>query len=258
MEAAMDRIRHKRSLGQHFLKEEHIAGQVAASLDSAPKVDQIVEVGPGQGVLTKYLVDRPEKLHLVELDQRLIDPLKARFPAIADRIVNEDFLRSDLSGFKGTLAVIGNYPYNISSQILFKVLENRDRILFMSGMFQKEVAARIAGPSGNKDYGVLSVLAQAYFDVAYLFDVPPTAFDPPPQVDSGVISMVRKDGDPPVKYEDLRKVVKAAFSMRRKTLRNCLKSLIEDKALLEQPLFDKRAEQLTVQDFIDLTQTIYS
>ena len=245
----------KKSLAQHFLINKEVAALVANAVKVDVPYKTLLEVGPGRGILTGNLIETEKEFYVVELDNRLIDILKKQFPGVEVR--NEDFLKYDIRSHNGQVAIVGNFPYNISSQIVFKVIENRSQVPIMAGMFQKEVATRIAGSGGKKDYGVLSVLTQAYYDVEYLFDVPATDFDPPPQVTSGVIRLIRKSSEPDIEFEKLRTVVKAAFSTRRKTLRNCLKSLIPDKEEMQDEFFDRRAEQLSVDEFIELTKTIF-
>lgn len=250
----MSRVRAKKHLGQHFLKDERIAEKVAAALSGAG-YDLCVEVGPGMGILTQFLLKRPWETWLVELDRESVSWLQAHHPALSGRLLNEDFLKWDPSKTFGDkpFAVVGNFPYNISSQIVFKVLEERERVPEMAGMFQHEVAERIASGPGSRDYGILSVLTQTYYEVSYLFTVEPEVFDPPPKVKSGVIVMRRKPEAPDVSYIRLKTVVKTAFNQRRKTLRNALKSLNFDPGADLESLMDKRAEQLSPLEFERLT-----
>lgn len=242
----------KKSLGQHFLKDENICRKIVAAVQEQP-VSQLLEVGPGGGALTKYL-SAIEGIHFraVELDAEKVDYLLKEYPQLKDRLIHQSFLDMD-KPFEGKFAVAGNFPYNISTQILFKILEWKDDVTHVVGMFQKEVAQRAAAREGNKVYGVLSVLVQAFFDVEYLFDVHENCFQPPPKVKSGVIRLLPRRNSLVMRSEkDLFLLVKTAFNQRRKTLRNAVKGLF-DPAVLEDALFDKRAEQLTVQQFADLT-----
>jgi 16S rRNA (adenine1518-N6/adenine1519-N6)-dimethyltransferase len=242
----------KKSLGQHFLKDENISRKIIAVLQKHP-VPQLLEVGPGGGALTKYLLQfENTDFKAVELDAEKVEYLSKTYPALQPKIIHQSFLDIE-KPFNGAFAVVGNFPYNISTQILFKVLDWREDIIYMVGMFQKEVAQRIASKEGNKVYGVLSVLVQAFFEVEYLFDVNEQSFNPPPKVKSGVIKLVPRKEKLIMRNEaDLFLLVKTAFNQRRKTLRNAVKSLFES-TILEDELFNKRAEQLTVQQFADLT-----
>lgn len=251
-------VRAKKHLGQHFLTNEQIASDIADSL-TEKGYKNVLEIGPGMGVLTKYLLKKNFKTYVIEIDTESVEYLQAHYLNLVDRIISKDFLKIDLRDYFGEeqVAIIGNFPYNISSQIVFKTIENRDQIPEFSGMFQKEVAERIAAKHGSKTYGILSVLAQAYFDVAYLFTVPPSVFNPPPKVDSGVMRMIRKDNYTlPVDDKLFKTVVKTAFNQRRKTLRNSLKSLNLSDKLREDSIFALRPEQISVQDFISLTAKI--
>ena len=251
-------VRAKKHLGQHFLKDETIAAKIADSL-SFEGYRNVLEIGPGMGVLTKYLLKKDIIVWVVEIDSESIEYLKTHYLHLSDRIINADFLKMDLATyFKGDpLAIIGNFPYNISSQIVFKAIEYRDYIPEFSGMFQKEVAQRITAGPGSKIYGILSVLTQAFFEVEYLFTVPPNVFNPPPRVDSGVIKLVRKKNYTlPVDVPFFFRVVKTAFNQRRKTLRNSLKSFQISDKLKEDVIFAMRPEQLSVDQFIKLTKSI--
>ena len=210
------------------------------------------------GVLTKYLLEKSYTTHVVEIDRDSVEFLKNTYLNLSPRIISEDFLKMDLTEFfQKQFAIIGNFPYNISTQIVFRTLEFRDLIPEFSGMFQKEVAERIAEKEGSKKYGILSVLAQAFYDIEYLFTVPPTVFDPPPKVDSGVIRMIRKkDYSLPVDEKMFFRVVKTAFGQRRKMLRSSLKALNLSDELRQTELFTKRPEQLSVKEFINLTSLI--
>ncbi len=259
-----DKVRAKKNLGQHFLTDLSIARRIADTLDTHPELP-VLEVGPGMGVLTQFLLEKGRDLKVVELDSESVSYLRLHYPASLERrIIEADFLRLPLDGpqvFDGhPFALIGNYPYNISSQIFFRVVDYRDLIPLCTGMIQKEVAERLAARPGSKTYGVLSVLIQVWYDIEYCFTVPPGVFNPPPKVQSAVIRMVRNDvSQLPCEESDLRTLVKAAFGTRRKTLRNCLRQLVQQwqpdrcDAILQDPLFDRRAEQLSVQDFISLT-----
>ncbi|MBK5209771.1 MAG: 16S rRNA (adenine(1518)-N(6)/adenine(1519)-N(6))-dimethyltransferase RsmA [Flavobacteriaceae bacterium] len=251
-------VRAKKHLGQHFLKDEQIAQNIADSL-TEKDYNNVLEIGPGMGVLTKYLLKKKLKVHVIEIDTESVEYLKANYLNLADRIISKDFLKINLSDYFGDeqVAIIGNFPYNISTQIVFKTLENRHQIPEFSGMFQKEVAKRIAEKEGSKVYGILSVLTQAFYDVEYLFTVPPTVFNPPPKVESGVIRLTRKKNFTlPVNEKLFYTVVKTAFNQRRKTLRNSLKTLNLSDILREDPIFAKRPEQLSGQEFISLTSKI--
>lgn len=250
----MSKVRAKKHLGQHFLTDERIAERIAETL-SGNGYNRVLEIGPGMGVLTQFLMNKEWETWVVELDGESVTWLQAHYPKLSGRILHEDFLRFDFSRVFGVdkFAVIGNFPYNISSQIVFKVLDLRDRIPEFAGMFQKEVAARIATGPGSKEYGILSVLTQAYFDVEYLFTVDEHVFNPPPKVKSGVIRMVRKAEDPDVEFGRLKTVVKTAFNQRRKTMRNALKSLTFEHTERTESMMSLRAEQLGYEEFIELT-----
>lgn len=251
-------VKAKKHLGQHFLKDEQIAKKIADSL-TENGYDTVLEIGPGMGVLTKYLLQKSYTTHVIEIDTESVAYLENTYLNLAPRILSKDFLKIDLSDVFGNkpLAIIGNFPYNISSQIVFKTLENRAQIPEFSGMFQKEVAQRIAEKEGSKTYGILSVLSQAFYDVDYLFTVPPSVFNPPPKVDSGVIRMIRKKNFTlPVDEKLFYRVVKTAFNQRRKMLRSSLKSMHLSDKLREDSIFAKRPEQLSVEAFIKLTALI--
>jgi len=248
-------VRAKKALGQHFLKDLQIAQRIADTLSEYKDLPTL-EVGPGMGVLTQYLLDAGHDLTVVELDMESVDYLKAHFPALEGKILAEDFLRLDLSSlFPGKFCLIGNYPYNISSQIFFKVLDYREIIPCCSGMIQKEVAERLASAPGNKAYGILSVLLQAWYNIEYLFSVSEKVFDPQPKVKSAVIRMTRNERTSLGCDEVLFKaVVKTSFNQRRKMLRNSMKPMLgKDCADYALPIFDKRPEQLSVEQFIELT-----
>ncbi|MDH3323229.1 MAG: 16S rRNA (adenine(1518)-N(6)/adenine(1519)-N(6))-dimethyltransferase RsmA [Flavobacteriaceae bacterium] len=251
-------VRAKKHLGQHFLNDEFIAQKIADTLIEKG-YKNVLEIGPGMGVLTKYLLKKDFTTYVIEIDRESIEYLNAHYLNLSGRIINDDFLKIDVKKLFGgeQFAIIGNFPYNISTQIVFKTIENRDLIPEFSGMFQKEVAMRIAEKPGTKTYGILSVLTQAFYDVEYLFTVPPTVFTPPPKVDSGVIRLIRKkDYTLPVDVKFFFKVVKTAFNQRRKTLRNSLKSFELSDKLREDAIFAQRPEQLSVDQFIELTKSI--
>jgi 16S rRNA (adenine1518-N6/adenine1519-N6)-dimethyltransferase len=239
-------------LGQHFLKDENICRKIIAAVQAHP-FTQLLEVGPGGGALTKYFLEIGDiSFKAVELDDEKIEFLEKAYPAIKDKIIHKSFLDME-KPFEGPFTVVGNFPYNISTQILFKILEWKEDVEAVVGMFQKEVAQRAAAPSGNKIYGVLSVLVQAFYYVEYLFDVNEKSFQPPPKVKSGVIRLLPRTKRLPMKTERAFFVlVKTAFNQRRKTLRNAVKALF-DAAVLQDELFNKRAEQLTVEEFAALT-----
>ena len=251
------KVKPKKYLGQHFLKDMAIAEKIADSL-TGNAYKKILEIGPGMGVLTRFLLEKDFETFVVEIDRESVAFLEEHFPQLKGNILSTDFLKLQLEDyFDEPIAIIGNFPYNISSQILFKTLENKEKVPEFAGMFQKEVALRIAAEPGNKTYGILSVLTQAFYDVEYLFTVPPHVFNPPPKVDSGVIRLTRKkDFILPVDENLFRKVVKTAFNQRRKTLRNSLKTMNLTKKLQEDVIFALRPEQLSVTQFIELTKAI--
>ncbi len=247
-------VRAKKHLGQHFLTDENIARKIVEGL-SFHGYETILEVGPGTGVLTKYLLEKSQKLFLAEIDQESIDYLKLHYSILEDHFAG-DFLKADLPTLtNGQIAVIGNFPYNISSQILFKIVDNFTLIPEMCGMFQKEVAERTAAVPRTKDYGILSVLVQAYYDVDYLFTVSEKVFNPPPKVKSGVIRLTRNPKSGLEGNEVLFKsIVKAGFNQRRKKLSNALKVLNIPEVLKTHVFMDKRAEELSVSEFIDFAE----
>jgi 16S rRNA (adenine1518-N6/adenine1519-N6)-dimethyltransferase len=254
----MEKVKAKKHLGQHFLKDESIAKAIADTLN-LEGYDDVLEIGPGMGVLTKYLLEKPITTYVIEIDTESVAYLDANYPKLKDKIISKDFLKYNINEvFDGKqFAIIGNFPYNISTQIVFRTLEYRNQIPEFSGMFQKEVAERICSKKGSKVYGILSVLAQAFYDVEYLFTVDETVFDPPPKVKSGVMRMRRKENySLPCSEKLLFTVVKTAFQQRRKTMRNSLKSLNLSDNLREEKIFDLRPEQLSVEQFIELTQKI--
>ncbi|MES2812208.1 MAG: 16S rRNA (adenine(1518)-N(6)/adenine(1519)-N(6))-dimethyltransferase RsmA [Bacteroidota bacterium] len=254
----MDKVKAKKHLGQHFLNDESIAQRIADSL-TLNGYKKVLEIGPGMGVLTKYLLDKPVETYVIEIDTESVEYLRSHYLKLSDKIISQDFLKYDISKDLGKepFAIIGNFPYNISTQIVFKTLELRDQIPEFSGMFQKEVAERICSKKGSKVYGILSVLAQAFYDVEYLFTVDEHVFTPPPKVKSGVMRMIRKENyQLPCSEKLLFTVVKTAFNQRRKTLRNSLKSLNLSDVLRNDSIFDLRPEQISVEQFIELTQKI--
>jgi len=246
-------VKPKKSLGQHFLMDQNIAIKIVESLGS--EVSDVLEIGPGTGVLTQYLLKRPEiNLHVIEIDRDSVAYLHENFTELK-HIWSEDFLKADIQQkFEGKFSIIGNFPYNISSQIFFKVLEMRNSVPEVVGMIQKEVAERIAGKSGKKTYGILSVLLQAFYDIEYLFTVHEHVFDPPPKVKSAVIRVKRNNrAELPCDEKLFVKVVKTAFNQRRKMMRNSLKTICEN---LPAEFAEKRPEQLSVEAFIELTSAI--
>lgn len=248
----------KKSLGQHFLKDETVLQKIADAIGDISAFKTVVEIGPGMGALTKYLLpQKHDNFYVVELDDRWAEHLSNAHPSLRGKIIHEDILTADLSFMQNPAQILGNFPYNISTQIVFRVIEEREKVAQMTGMFQKEVALRIASKHGTKDYGVMSVLTQTYFDCEYLFDVAPESFNPPPKVISGVIRLKRKETPLPVFDEVFfKKVVKAAFNQRRKTMRNSLKELVADKNLLTSEIFNLRPEQISVSQFQSLSNLI--
>lgn len=253
----MTLMRAKKSLGQHFLNDFHLAGKIVSALDGF-EINELIEVGPGKGILTEFLINKPDyKTFLVEIDSELILFLRKRFPSLSEQIFECDFLKLDINKyFDKPLGIIGNFPYNISSQILFRAIEYKNIIKVLVGMFQKEVAERIVSPPGNKKYGILSVLIQAYFNVEYLFTVNEDMFIPPPKIKSAVIRLVRNN----VKQLDcderlFKMIVKTSFNQRRKIIKNSLKSIVKDLPP-DFPFIDKRPEQLSVESFVVLTNLV--
>lgn len=242
----------KKSLGQHFLHDENMCRKIVAALQERP-FSQLVEIGPGGGAITKYLLQIPGiSFKVVEIDDEKVAYLAKTYPELAPKIIHESVLDTDVP-FEGQFTVIGNFPYNISTEIVFKVLDWKAQVECVIGMFQKEVAQRLAAKPGSKIYGVTSVLTQAFYDVQYLFDVPPGCFNPPPKVMSGVIRMTPVANPVSMRSEkDFRMLVKAAFNQRRKQLRNAVRAFF-DEATLQDDIFNKRAEQLGISDFAALT-----
>ena len=257
----MSLVRAKKHLGQHFLTDKNIAEKIVNSLNHTDLYQQVLEVGPGMGILSDFLLQKKGyDTFLIDVDSESVQFLRKKYPDLGEKLINGDFLELNFRDiFAGKLAIIGNFPYNISSQILFKVLENRDQVIEVVGMFQKEVAERCNSKPGSKEYGILSVFLQAYYKVEYLFTVKAGAFNPPPKVLSAIIRLTRNqivalDCDEKLFWQ----VVKAGFNQRRKTLRNALSSLINKEKMGDYPVLDLRAERLTVDDFVNLTNFIVS
>lgn len=247
-------VRPKKRFGQHFLKDEHIARKIVESLTGHGKYDNVLEIGPGTGILTKYLLKTSWKIYCIEIDQESVDYLIHRYSSLKDNLIVGDFTRMNTMEFGDQIGLIGNFPYNISSQILFKALDHKDQFTEIVGMFQKEVGKRIASPPGSKEYGILSVLLQAFYKVEYLFDVPPSVFYPPPRVYSAVLRLQRNNTTKLKCDEKLFKIiVKQGFQTRRKKLRNALKPLNLPEEIRSFEMLDLRAEQLSVEDFVKLT-----
>lgn len=254
----MEKVKAKKHLGQHFLNDENIAKNIADTLNLSG-YDSVLEIGPGMGVLTKYLLEKEVSVYVIEIDTESVEYLTNHYPKLDGKIISQDFLKYNINTiFEGRqFAIIGNFPYNISTQIVFRALEYRSQIPEFAGMFQKEVAERICEKKGTKAYGILSVLVQAFYDAEYLFTVSEDVFIPPPKVKSGVLRLRRKqDYTLPCNEKMFFTVVKTGFQQRRKTLRNSLKSLNLSDKLREDSIFDLRPEQLDVQQFISLTQKI--
>lgn len=255
----MKQVKPKKNLGQHFLTDLKTACAIADTVDACPDLP-VLEVGPGMGVMTQFLAKKPRELKVVEIDRESVTYLNEAFPRLRDNIIGQDFLRMDLREvFNGRQFVLtGNYPYDISSQIFFKMLDNKDLIPCCTGMIQREVAQRIAATPGSKQYGILSVLIQAWYDVEYLFTVNEEVFNPPPKVKSAVIRMTRNDTSTLGCDEALfRRVVKTVFGQRRKMLRVSLRQLVDDVSTLgNTPLLTHRPEQLSISEFVELTNMI--
>jgi 16S rRNA (adenine1518-N6/adenine1519-N6)-dimethyltransferase len=250
-------VKPKKALGQHFLTDKNISRKIVNCL-SWRDYSKLLEIGPGTGILSEFLLLFPEKqLKFIEIDKSSVEFLKSRFPEIQNKIMNEDIMRVDFQElFDQPFAIIGNFPYNLSSQIFFKILDSRDRVREVVCMIQREVANRIASPPGSKEYGILSVLLQAYYKIEYLFTVPPQVFFPPPKVHSAVIRMQRNN-NLSLHCDELLfvRIVKMAFNQRRKTLRNSLKEILSGSETKDN-IFQKRPEQLSVEEFIKLTKMI--
>lgn len=255
----MTLVRAKKHLGQHFLTDKNIAAKIVDSLRPEGRFGHVLEVGPGMGVLSDFLLQKTAyETSLIDIDTESYDFLKKKYPQLGTRLINADFLELDFKSiFPESFAIIGNFPYNISSQILFKVLDNRQQVVEVVGMFQKEVAERCAAKPGSKEYGILSVFLQAYYKVEYLFTVKAGVFNPPPKVLSAVIRLTRNDKQTLDCDEKLFwQIVKAGFNQRRKTLRNAISSLINKEKLTDEPVLDLRAERLSVDDFVKLTNLV--
>ncbi len=251
----------KKSMGQHFLHRQDIAEAIVHACDMSSTQGRILEIGPGPGVLTEILLGRNITLKCVELDHDMVALLNKRFPAFSENIIQIDVLRLDFhTVFDGkSFNIIGNFPYNISSQIVFQIIQYKELIPQMVGMFQKEMAERIIAPPGGKDYGVISVLTQAWYHGRKIIHVPPSAFNPPPKVDSLVIALDRREDDSGIKdIKAFTTVVKQSFAMRRKMLRNNLKPLFTEESILADPFFNQRAEQLSVRDYVQLSELYLS
>jgi len=247
-------IRPKKRFGQHFLKDEHIARKIVESLTGHGKYENVLEIGPGTGILTKYLLKTHWEIFCIEIDLESVNYLKHHYPSLKDNLIVGDFTRMNIMEFGDQIGLIGNFPYNISSQILFKALEHKDQFTEIIGMFQKEVGKRISSAPGSKQYGILSVLLQAFYNVEYLFDVPPSVFYPPPRVYSAVLRLQRNNTAKLKCDEKLFKIiVKQGFQTRRKKLRNALKPLNLPEEIRSFEMLDLRAEQLSVEDFVKLT-----
>jgi 16S rRNA (adenine1518-N6/adenine1519-N6)-dimethyltransferase len=255
----MAKVRAKKHLGQHFLLDENVAIKTVEAFGLNKSFKHALEIGPGMGVLTKYLIEKEGlEIKVIDIDQESIEYLHSQFDIEEDRIIYGDFLQLNLMEVfdQESIGIIGNFPYNISSQILFKAYENNNQVLEVVGMFQKEVAERVTSPPGSKAYGILSVLLQSLYDVEYLFTVPPEVFDPPPKVQSAVIRLVR-NFDKKIDCDDkkFKMVIKVAFNQRRKTLRNSLKSILDAEKRADK-LFDKRPEQLSIEEFVSITKML--
>lgn len=252
-------MKAKKSFGQHFLVQDSIASNIADSLTMDQETKRVLEIGPGMGMLTKFLLKKDYQLKVVEADRDMVQYIGLHYPTLKDHIIAEDFLKVNLTQVFGgeTFCLIGNFPYNISSQIIFRTLEHMDLIPEMVGMFQLEMAERVATKEGSKTYGVISVLTQALYDVEFLFKVTKGSFNPPPKVESAVIRLSRRE-TPRIdcSYKTFRTVVKLSFSQRRKMLRNTLRGMVRNKEILDDPIFSKRPEMLSVEEFSDLTKLI--
>ncbi|MGI6073974.1 MAG: 16S rRNA (adenine(1518)-N(6)/adenine(1519)-N(6))-dimethyltransferase RsmA [Fermentimonas sp.] len=254
----MYKVRPKKNFGQHFLTDEHIASRIADTLDSYANLP-VLEVGPGMGMLTKHLIAKGFDLTVIEIDRESVKYLKENYPELEGNIIEQDFLKINLSQlYDNDFCVIGNYPYNISSQIFFKIIDNKDHIPCCSGMIQKEVAERLAAPPGSKTYGILSILIQTWYDIEYLFTVGEGSFNPPPKVKSAVVRLTR-NGRTKLNCDEqlFKSIVKTVFNQRRKMMRNSLKALLPpDTSPPDDPIFTKRPEQLSIQQFESLTNLL--
>ncbi|MFL5765229.1 MAG: 16S rRNA (adenine(1518)-N(6)/adenine(1519)-N(6))-dimethyltransferase RsmA [Bacteroidia bacterium] len=255
-----EHVRAKKHLGQHFLKDENIALDIVKALKHTSLYKKVLEVGPGMGVLTKYLIEEKNfETWIIDIDRESVAYLEQNFPVLRDRIISGDFLKLDLSQIfqNEPFAVIGNFPYNISTEILFKVLDHKNQVPEVVGMFQKEVAERIAAKPRNKTYGITSVLLQAFYDIEYLFTVHEDVFQPPPKVKSGVIRLTRNNVQQLDCNEKLfKQIVKTGFNQRRKTLRNSIRAFKLKPEFLEHKYLSQRAEELSVSDFVALTNMV--
>jgi len=257
----MSLVKAKKHLGQHFLTDKNIAEKIVNSLQASAQYKQVLEVGPGMGILSDFLLANKDlETYLIDIDTESYEFLKKKYSNLGERLINGDFLQLDFAKvFPAKFGIIGNFPYNISSQILFKVLDNRNQVVELVGMFQKEVAQRCAEKPGSKEYGILSVFLQAYYKVEYLFSVKPGVFNPPPKVNSAVIRLTRNEVEKLNCDEKLFwQVVRAGFNQRRKTLKNALSSLVSKENMTDDPMLDLRAERLSVDDFVKLTNLISS
>ena len=256
----MSSVRPKKHLGQHFLKDLNIAKSIADGLTGHGGYDKVVEIGPGTGVLTQFLLQNKQETSVIEIDRESVAYLKQHYPQLEGRIIEGDFLKLNMEErFPGKFGVVGNFPYNISSQIFFKILDLKQQVPEVVCMIQKEVADRLISAPGNKAYGILSVFLQAYYELEYLFTVPPNVFNPPPKVNSAVIRLKRNEREALNCDEVLfRRVVKAGFQMRRKTLRNALKPINLPEELSGEKVLDQRAETLSVDQYVELTNLISS
>jgi 16S rRNA (adenine1518-N6/adenine1519-N6)-dimethyltransferase len=252
-------MKAKKSYGQHFLTNEGTSEKIANSLLKLHDTKNVLEIGPGKGMLTKYLIAQDINLKVIEADKDMVDYLENHYPQLGEKVIFLDFMKASLPKvFDGQpFYIIGNFPYNISSQIVFKALKHPELVPEIVGMFQKEMAERIISPPGSKEYGVISVLTQAYYDGEMLIKVPPGAFNPPPKVNSAVIRLKRK-ANPDLGCDErkFRNIVKTSFNSRRKMMRNTLKSIVNDEQILIDKEFDARPEQLSVKDFINLTNKL--
>ena len=249
-------VKPKKKLGQHFLNSSEIAKKIVDCLDTK-SIESVVEIGPGMGILTQHIIGLGNKTYFIEIDSESVGYLKENYPLIKNSIIEEDFLKLELSDFKNPIGIIGNFPYNISSQIIFKAIENRTLVHTLVGMFQLEVAKRICEGPGSKTYGILSVLVQAYYETEFMFSLDPLQFTPPPKVNSGVIKLTRKT-QLTLNCDEVFffKIVKTSFQQRRKTLRNSLKVFNLSNIIKEDVIFDRRPETLSVDDFVYLTNII--
>ncbi|MDA9018529.1 16S rRNA (adenine(1518)-N(6)/adenine(1519)-N(6))-dimethyltransferase RsmA [Flavobacteriaceae bacterium] len=249
-------VKPKKKLGQHFLNSSEIAKKIVDCLDTK-SIESVVEIGPGMGILTQHIIGLGNKTYFIEIDSESVGYLKENYPLIKNSIIEEDFLKLELSDFKNPIGIIGNFPYNISSQIIFKAIENRTLVHTLVGMFQLEVAKRICEGPGSKTYGILSVLVQAFYETEFMFSLDPLQFTPPPKVNSGVIKLTRKT-QLTLNCDEVFffKIVKTSFQQRRKTLRNSLKVFNLSQIMKEDVIFDRRPETLSVDDFVYLTNII--